>query len=267
MTQTNSRKYIPLLLFIIGGMLIGGVGTYAFTTRNQTAASDDPAGQANADIAASGMSAKERKAIEAVVRAYILEYPDIITEAVGVLQSREMAKRLNAVGDALLKPFADNPAGNPSGDVTVVEFSDYNCGYCRASAADVKRLVDADKGIKLVYREVPILAPSSRDAAVWALAAAKQGKHDAFHNAMFAAGPVNDQNIRKVAASIGMDVTAAEKFAASAEASAEIENNQKMMQAIGFNGTPTFIIGDQILQGQQSIDALKSAIAKARKAA
>jgi protein-disulfide isomerase len=112
---------------------------------------------------------------------------------------------------------------------------------------------------------VPILSATSRDAAAWALAAAKQGKHKAFHDAMFSGGRPDAQTIRAAAAKAGLDMGVAEKFAVSAEASAEIESNLAMMQQVGFGGTPTFIIGDQILEGAQGYAALKAAIEKARK--
>jgi protein-disulfide isomerase len=265
MTDKTSRNYLPLMLLVIGGLLIGGFGTYLLSQQNPDNISGGPEAQAQSAAALAGMSSEDRKATEAVVRAYILENPEIITEAVAILQSREMAKRVAKVGPSVTAPFAGDVAGNPSGDVTVVEFTDYNCGFCRATVADVAKLLGTDKNIKLIYRELPILAPSSKEAAVWALAAAKQGKHDAFHRAMFAAGKPDTANIRKVAASIGLDVAAAEAFAGSDEANAEIENNLKMAQQIGFNGTPTFVIGDQVLEGAQGYELLQKAVDKARK--
>lgn len=255
MTEKTTRNAPILILMIITGMLIGAITTYTIAQVNSQ----------NSNAALAGVSDKDRKATEAVVRAYILENPEIITEAVAVLQSREMATRLEKIGPALYAPFAGDVAGNPSGDVTVVEFTDYNCGYCRATVADIAKLVGTDKKVKLVYREMPILAPSSREAALWALAAANQGKHDAFHHAMFAAGRPDTANIRKAAASAGLDMATAEKFAGTSAASAELDSNIQMAQKIGFNGTPTFIIGKQVFEGAQGYPLLKSAVDKARK--
>jgi protein-disulfide isomerase len=235
-----------------------GAQLHHFPTKNSLA---------EAAIEASGISDADRKKTEAVVRAYLLENPEVITEAIGVLQNREMASRLETAGDALTKPFAGDFAGNPKGDTTIVVFNDYNCGFCRASVADVQRLIKSDGNIRVVFREVPILAPTSRDAALWALAAAKQGRHNAFHTAMFAAGRPDAATIRKAALSAGMDVAAAQAFAASPEAKAELESNLAMMQQIGFNGTPTFIIGNELLQGAQGYDKLKATVEKKRKAA
>lgn len=272
--MTNQRQSPPTLLFVVAGLfvllLIGGYLLWrapAQDAQDDQIASQAAATSADEAVAAAGMSDAERKATEAVVRAYILEHPEIIPEAVEILQKRDVAKRLTAAGSLVTRPFPGAEAGNPKGDITIVEFTDYNCGFCRASVADVQRLLKSDGNIRLVYRELPILSQSSRDAALWALAAAKQGKHKAFHDALFAGGRANEATIMAAARSAGLDVSAARQFAASAEAAKEVERNLAMMQQIGFNGTPTFIIGDQILEGALGYDALKAAVAKARKKA
>jgi protein-disulfide isomerase len=256
MTQETSNR-TPLLA-LLAASLLAAIGGYLLW---RGTANDDPA------IAVSGMSSAERKATEAVVRAYILEHPEILTEAAQILQQREMAKRLATVGSALTKPFLGAVAGNPAGNVTLVEFTDYSCGFCRASVADVQKLIAADTDVRVVYRELPILAPESREAAKWALAAAKQGKHKAFHDAMFAGERPNEASIRAAALAAGLDMTRAAADAASPEIAAEIRANLAMMQQVGFNGTPTFVIGDAILEGALGHDALKEAVAKARKKA
>ena len=219
---------------------------------------------ADAAVAAAGMSPADRRATEALVKAYILENPEIITDAIAILQQREVTERLSAAGNEIAKPFPGAEAGNPKGDVTIVEFTDYNCGFCRASLPDMQRLLKSDGNIRLVYRELPILSQTSRIAALWALAAARQGKHKAFHDALFALGRADEPNIAAAAQTAGLNITAARSFAASPQANQEIERNLAMMHQIGFNGTPTFIIGDQILEGALGYEALKSAIEKAR---
>jgi protein-disulfide isomerase len=272
MAQETSSNRIPLLIALVGAIILLGVGAYVFANKSDPIErgsveqkTELASSVADDAVAAAGMSDKERKATEALVRSYILEHPEIITEAVEILQKREVAQRLTAAGDQLAKVFPGAEAGNPKGDVTMVEFTDYNCGFCRASVADVQRLLQSDGNIRLVYRELPILSQTSRDAALWALAAAKQGKHKAFHDAMFAGGRPDAQTIRAAASKAGMNLAAAEKFAASSEANTEIQNNLAMMQQVGFSGTPTFIIGDQILEGALGYDALKAAVEKARK--
>lgn len=272
MTTIQTSNRLPVFIAMLAVIVLLAIGGFLFW-RSDAA----PVGGGNSDIAGiasveadkalskAGMNSDDRKATEAIVRAYILENPEIITEAVEILQKREITNRLRAGGNAVTKAFYGAEAGNRSGDVTVVEFTDYNCGYCRSSVADVEKLVANDDGIRLVYRELPILSATSRQAALWALAAAKQDKHVAFHKAMFSGGRPDEITIKAAASRAGLNLAAAEKFVASDEAAAEIDSNLAMMQQIGFNGTPTFIIGDQILEGALGYDALKAAVAKARK--
>ncbi len=265
--QMTSRT--PLILILSATLLLAAIGAYLFWPKDAVSVQESAgaaAEEAAKAAAAAGMNADDRKATEAIVRAYILENPEIITEAIGVLQKREATKRLTAAGSKLTTPFPGAEFGNPNGDVTLVEFTDYNCGFCRSSVADVQKLIDSDSNIRVVIREVPILSATSRDAALWALAAAKQGKHKAFHDAMFSGGRPDAQSIRAAASKAGMNLAAAEKFARSREATTEVESNIAIMQQVGFGGTPTFIIGDQILEGAVGLDALKAAVAKARKA-
>jgi protein-disulfide isomerase len=263
------QSRLPIYFLLIGGLLLGAVGTYLYLNRQPAADASDIAGNAsqdaNAAMSAAGMDKNDRKATEAIIRAYILKHPEIITEAISVLQGRELSGRVDAAGPALTKAFAGDVSGNPQGDVTMVEFTDYNCGYCKAMVPEVEKLIRADKNIRLIYREVPILAQSSRDAALWALAAARQGKHNAFHNAMFAAGKPDEGTIMQAATIAKLNVPAALAYTKSAEANAEVDANVAMMQKLGVNGTPTFIIGSEILQGAQEYDALVSAVGKARK--
>jgi protein-disulfide isomerase len=268
--MNNMTLRTPLILILSATLLLAAIGACLFWPEDSMSV-QEPAGAASEEaakaVAAAGMSADDRKATEAIVRAYVLENPEIITEAIGVLQKREATQRLSAAGSKLTEPFPGAEFGNPNGDVTLVEFTDYNCGYCRSSVADVQKLIDSDSNIRVVIRELPILSASSRDAALWALAAAKQGKHKAFHDAMFSGGRPDAQSIRAAASKAGMNLAAAEKFARSSEAMAEVESNIAIMQQVGFGGTPTFIVGDQILEGAVGFDALKAAVAKARKAA
>lgn len=263
MTDSETRSNIPLLAAMAAVALLAATGGYYFFNRAEPPA-DVAAERA---ISAAGMSDADRKATEAVVRAYILENPEILTEAAQILQQRATMKRLGAAGGDLTRPFAGAVAGNANGDVTLVEFTDYSCGYCRSSVPDVQRLIAGDKGLRIVYRELPILTSASREAAKWALAAAKQGKHKAFHDAMFAGEKPSDASIRAAAQTAGLDMARAEADANSDAVATEIEANLALMQRVGFGGTPTFIVGDQVLEGAAGHDALKEAIAKTRKKA
>ena len=267
-----SKNRIPLIVALFGAIILLGTGAYLFARQDSSVERGSieqknalATSSADSAVAAANMKPDERKAVEAIVRAYILAHPEIIPEAVEILQKRESTNRLTSAGGKLTTPFPGAELGNPKGDVTIVEFTDYNCGYCRSSVADVQKLIDGDRNIRVVIREVPILSATSRDAALWALAAAKQGKHKAFHDAMFSGARPDAQSIRAAAAKAGLNMAAAESFAASAEASTEVESNLAMMQQIGFGGTPTFIIGDQILEGALGYEALKAAVENARK--
>jgi protein-disulfide isomerase len=271
MNEQASTRRIIIAIIGAGLAILLALAVYIFwPSATNVRATDASASVENATksaddaVAAAGMSPAQRKATETLVRAYILENPEIITDAVAILQQRDVAKRLAAAGNQIAEPFPGAEAGNPKGDVTIVEFTDYNCGFCRASLPDVQRLLKSDGNIRLVYRELPILSQSSRDAALWALAAARQGKHKAFHDALFAGGRADAANIAAAARKAGLDMAAARTFAASPQANQEIERNLALMQQIGFNGTPTFIIGDQILEGALGYDALKTAVEKAR---
>ena len=272
MNEAENKNRILVTAVAIGLALLLAIGGYMFWRSDDGTAAqsgNDPVKVASTAaekaLSLAGMTAEDRNATEAVIRAYILANPEVITEAVEILQKRQVADRLKAGGPAMAKAFYSAEAGNPDGDVTIVEFTDYNCGYCRSSVADVEKLLAGDRGIRLVYRELPILSPTSRDAALWALAAAKQGKHAAFHKAMFIGDRPNAASIKVAAVKAGLDLSAAQKFAASGEAKIEVDANLAMMQQIGFGGTPTFVIGDQILEGALGYDGLKAAVAKARK--
>ena len=211
-----------------------------------------------------GMSKSE---VETIVADYIKANPQIIPEALEAQRGREVAKAIDAIRPALEKPYAGAWAGNADGDVTLVVFTDYACGFCRASVPDVDRLIREDKRLKVVFRELPIIAPQSRDAAIMALAAARQGKYDAFHHAMFASGSLDKAGIAAAAAKAGV-VTDGTADATANEAlfQRELDSNLAIATQLQLNATPTWIVGNQMFQGQIGYDALKQAVAKARAA-
>ena len=204
--------------------------------------------------------------VEGVVADYIRAHPEIIPEAFEAQRNKEMAKAVDAVRPALEKPYAGAWAGNADGDVTLVVFTDYACGFCRASVPDVDRLIREDKRLKVVFRELPIISPQSRDAAIMALAAARQGKYDAFHHAMFSASSLDPSAIAAAASRAGV-VTDGSADATANEAlfQREIDANLALATQLQLNATPTWIVGDQLFQGQVGYDALRQAIAKARR--
>ena len=224
--------------------------------------------KATSDAAlAAGIDAKQQKAIESIIRDYILENPEIIPEAVEILQNRQKSTAIDAVRSQIEAPFAGNAfAGNPNGDVIVVEYSDFACPYCKQTERDIAKLIAEDKNVKVVFRELPILSEASNDAALMALAAAKQGKYYAFHKTMFATGRPTPSTIEAAANEIGLDMAAARAFIASPEAKQEIENNIAVAQRMRFTGTPAWVVGNQSEVGAVGYDGLKEMVAKARAA-
>lgn len=214
--------------------------------------------------ATSQVSASERAKIESVVREYILAHPEIIPEAIERLQNNEAAKAVSANRKALETPYASAWAGNPKGDVTMVVFYDYACGFCRRSLPDIEKLLAEDKNLKVVFRELPILSEDSAKASHAALAAAEQGKFKAFHDALFEAGRPTAANVVKVQKELGIDMAKSTAAAASPAVQREIETNVEMARTLRFTGTPSWVIGDQVLNGAIGYDNLKKAVEKAR---
>ncbi|WP_294393232.1 DsbA family protein [uncultured Sphingomonas sp.] len=206
-----------------------------------------------------------RTAVERIVHDYILAHPEIIPEAIERLQNQAASKTIAAERKALETPFAGAWAGNPNGDVTLVMFSDYNCGYCRASMPDIERLLKEDPKLKVVWREVPVLGPQSEAAARDALAAAKQdGRYFAFHRALFAGRP-DSRGLQAAAKVSGVDQARLAVDRGGQDVAQEIENNLALAGRLGVTGTPAFVIGTRLLGGAVGHDALAEAIAEARR--
>jgi protein-disulfide isomerase len=209
-----------------------------------------------------GQLPTNRIAIEQVVRDTILAHPELIPEAMDKLQAKQTAEVVDQNRKAIETPFAGATAGNPGGDVTVVEFADYACGFCRSSVADVERLIAEDKGVKLVFRALPILSAESEVAAKVGLVAAKQGRFYGFHKALYAAGPLTPASVSATAASQG--VANANELGEAPDIAAELADNLALARALRLSGTPTFVIGERVLNGAVGYGALKQAVADAR---
>ena len=211
----------------------------------------------------------DRSRIERVVHDYILAHPEILPEAMQKLQDREAADRGSRAATvaianraAIETPFGSAWAGNPAADVTLVEYFDYNCGYCRASLPTIAALLKSDPKLRIVYRDFPILAQSSVDAARMSLAAAEQGKFQPFHDALYAAGPVTTQSIAAAARIAGID--AARATASAPRAAREIAANEAMAQQLGLTGTPSWVIGRKVVSSALPLEELQKAVAAAR---
>ncbi|HEX7854241.1 MAG TPA: DsbA family protein [Sphingobium sp.] len=244
-TPRRWRALMPVAL--IGAL---GVGAVAGASINGEKASDVPA--------------VERAKIEAVVREYILAHPEIIPEAMEQLRSNQSAKAISDNRKDIETPYAGAWDGAANGDVTLVEFFDYSCGYCRAAAPDITRLLAEDKKLKVVYRELPILGDESVLAARVALLAADSGKYPAFHNAMYGKEEVTKGTILASAEKAGLDKAKVQAILSSRGSADEFAKNIGLAQALNARGTPLFIVGDQVMHGAVGYDELKAAIAKTR---
>lgn len=207
------------------------------------------------------------------VRQYLLDNPEVIIGALRQYEARKKAAELSEAQTLLQSRAADiyrdpdSPVGgNPKGDVTLVEFFDYNCSYCRRVAPVMLDAEKDDPNLRIVYKEFPILGPNSQFAAKAALAAARQGKYLAFHKALMLAKGVADKgNVMKIAAKVGLDTKRLKADMEDPKIATAIKRNLELAQALRINGTPGFVVGDQFIRGATDLQTLKSVIQSVRK--
>lgn len=222
--------------------------------------------------AAEPAEAPSQEAIEKIIREYILKHPEVIMESIQAHQQRQRAAEAERAKQAIIArqgELLNDPgspvSGNPAGDITVVEFFDYRCPHCKTVAGTVKKLMEEDSKIRVVYKEFPILGEESLVAAKAALAAHAQGKYLPFHDALMGASePLTLASVLKIAAKVGLDVKKLRADMEAPQIRATIEKNRALAQAIGVNGTPAFIIGDDLLPGATDLASLKQLVARAR---
>ena len=213
-----------------------------------------------------------KKEIETVIHNYLIANPEVIAEALQVLQAkREAAEKnrartaLERYGDALRAHPMTPISGNTDGDVTVVEFFDYQCGYCKRSLASMIGLLRSDKNVRLVWKELPILGPSSHFAARAAMAATNQGKYLDFHiSLMGIRGRITEQKVMSLAKDIGLDMKRLRKDMKDPAIETYLDETKQMATALGIRGTPAFVIGDTIVPGAIDEAGIKKIIAKLR---
>ena len=205
----------------------------------------------------------------------ILENPEIIAEAIQILQEREQEEQRLAAAEVfeankVVFLSGDNAPviGNPDGDVTIVEFFDYNCSYCRRAFEAVRDVIEEDGNIRVVMREFPILGPGSDYAAKASLAAMKQGKYSEFHWALMdskiAAYSIKEEGVLKVAEEVGLDLDQMKVDMEAPEVAEHITLTREYASALQFTGTPAFIIGDQLVPGFVDAEVISQIIPEAR---
>ena len=210
--------------------------------------------------------------MEQIIHDYLMAHPEVIIEAVDKYQkdqekasAQKQAQALVDRRDELLHTATDPIIGNPSGDVTVVEFFDYRCPYCKSVAAAFIDLYDKDGKVRLVLKEFPILGPESEFASKAALAAQKQGKYREFHLAMMTfKGKLTDDDVRNLAQQVGIDVAKLEQDMKDPAIADTINRNYALAEALGIKGTPAFILGNELVPGAITADEMQKRIAALR---
>ena len=207
----------------------------------------------------------KRLALEA-----ILENPEIIVQALELLEQRNTANRSKvslAVQDAIIADPEAQVFGNPNGDITLIEFFDYNCGFCRKTMPELKKLLAQDGNLRVVMREWPVLGPDSQIAARLALAARAQGKYEPFHWALMQSqGRVTQDSALKIASSIGLDTDKLLADMNSSSVEKHLSQSSQYAQTLDIRGTPAMLVKNEIIPGYVSYDQLESIIAQQRAA-
>ncbi len=247
----------PILAFLLGVLIASAAGFVA--TRAGLVA---------------GLDTEPTQRIEAIARDYILENPEVLVQALRVLQDRRRLAdqtrnraTLAAKRDELSADPAAPVGGNPDGNVTIVEFFDYNCPYCKAVYPRLAQLLAEDDQIRLVFKEWPILGPVSELAAKMALALWKQDpdNYQAFHAALLSVrGRLTQDAVFAAARGLGLDVERLKSEMESPEIAADLARNKALAGSLGITGTPAFVVGDRLVPGAASLAQMKALVERAR---
>jgi protein-disulfide isomerase len=254
--------FIALVTLVIIGF---GITGYSININAEDKASDTK------EAGSATFTSEQKAEIEKMFKSLLAESGGEIMDAVTKYQAdqakvdEEKSKLMLTENEEAIFNDPDTPiAGNPNGDVTVVEFFDYNCGYCKKALPDITAILK-DPNVKVAFKEMPILSPASGMAAKWALAADKQGKYWEFHSKLMETKDnKTEEKLTEIANNIGIDVEQLKKDAADPALDKLLEANQKLARELSVRGTPAFIIGDKIFRGYIGQDAMKAAVAEAR---
>jgi protein-disulfide isomerase len=228
------------------------------------------------EASAQSLSAPQRTEVEAIIKDYLLKHPELIEEVMRELEKRqgaaEAAKAQKVIADnsqMLFNSPRQVTLGNPKGDVTMVEFFDYNCGYCKRAMTDMLELMKADPNLRVVLKEFPVLGEGSMQAAQVAIAVGMQDKSGKkyldFHQRLLTGrGQIDKAKAMAVAKDAGLDMARLEKDLASPEVKATLEETFKLAEPLGLNGTPSYVIGKNVVIGAVGLSELKEKINAAR---
>lgn len=223
----------------------------------------------------SAFTPAQRKEIEAIIKEILVNNPEVLLEAQNALESKmdkiqadRMATAIKEHAGELYRPAGSPVVGNVKGDVPVIEFFDYNCGYCKKAFQDLAKVMEKDKQIRVILKEFPILSKGSEEASRAALAAKMQGKYWEFHRALLESpGQASEASALRIAEKLGLDVARLKKDMVSPEVKKEIDDTRQLASKMGIQGTPHFIVGDRIVPGapENLVELLGKHIAEVRK--
>ena len=224
--------------------------------------------------AAEPFTTDQEEAIRRLVREYLIKNPEVLLEALQAGEDKmkrdaeDKSKKALSEKRRELERDRDSPVlGNPNGDVTLVEFFDYRCGYCKQVAGTIQTLASEDKQLRIVMKEFPILGKDSVFASRAAMAAHRQGKYAPFHMALMNhKGNLTEEAVLKMAASVGLDVDRLRAEMGREEVDGHLRRNYELAQELQIRGTPAFIIGDELIPGAVDLRTLRRKIAELRKA-
>ena len=238
----------------------------------------DPSAHAETITPTAGGSAfsdEQKKALGDIIKDYLVKNPEVMIEVqnaldekVEKLQSAKLKSFMAENGKSIYRSPNSSVAGDPEGDITVVEFFDFNCGYCKRGLPEVQKLIQDDKKVRVVFKELPILSKGSEEAAKVALAAKRQGKYWEFHQAMLGSkGQANEASALKVAGSLGLDMGKLKTDMASDAVKTELDDMKALASKMGVNGTPHFLVGDKSIPGapEDLHDQLEKLVTEFRK--
>lgn len=235
-----------------------GLGVYAAVSPDRSASAAAP-------------TILPRDEIAQIVRETVVGNPEILIEAMNALDQRDRDARQAAASQALGEYKAELErdgrsyvAGNPEGDITIVEFFDYRCGFCKRARPEVLALLERDSGVRLVLKEFPILGPESEIASRAAIAARQQNKYWEFHKKLMAEKSLDETRIFSIAAESGLEVERLRTDMAAPAVTEEIDRNRELAEKIGIDGTPTFVVGSQMIPGVMTTDDIVKLVASIR---
>jgi protein-disulfide isomerase len=224
---------------------------------------------ASPKASAQGFTAQQRGEIETIIREYFIKHPEMIEELQALAQAEKMKRTIFENKDVLLNSPRQVTLGNPQGDVTLVEFFDYNCGYCKRALDDMTALLKSDPKLRIVLKEMPVLSQGSLEAAQVGAALTMQDKSGKryldFHQKLLTGrGQVDKARAMAAAKEVGADMPRLEKDLASAEIKLALEESMKLAEAFGIQGTPSYVVGNEVLVGAVGLKELQAKINAAR---